>query len=150
KEEMQDFSVIPVGKYNVQITKSELVDTAKKNGQQLKLQFKVIDGKFKGRMVFAGLNIDNPNPKAVDIAIRELTSIVKACGKVDIQDSSEIHGIPLTVSVKITPASGNYPEKNEITKYEKYSGGEAATSFSSSDTDSDSDSEDNKSMPWDD
>ncbi len=130
QEEMDDFSVVPVGEYNVQIVKSEIKDTKDKTGKRLNFQFKILDGDYKGRILFTGLNIVNPNPTAVEISKKELTSICKACGKPEIQDTAELHNIPLTVKVKIVPASGNYPEKNEITKYSPYAGVDGAVSSS--------------------
>ena len=47
-ETMDDFSVLPAGEYNVQIVKSDIVPTKKKDGTLMKLQYKVIDGEFKG------------------------------------------------------------------------------------------------------
>lgn len=127
KEEMDDFSVIPPNDYNVQIVKSEVTDTKAGDGKRLNLQFKILDGEFKSRILFTGLNIVNPSPKAVEISMKELTSICKACGKAEIEDSAELHKIPLTVSVKIKPASGNFDEQNQITKYKVYSGAESVS-----------------------
>ena len=73
KEEMDDFSVVPVGDYNVQIVKSDIKDTKAGDGKRLNFQFKILDGKFKGRILFVGLNIQNPNPQAVEISLKEFT-----------------------------------------------------------------------------
>lgn len=149
QEEMDDFTVIPVGDYNVQIIKSDLKDTKAGDGKRLNIQFKVLDGEFKGRIVFAGLNVVNPNPTAVEISMKELTSICKACGKDQIQDSGELHNIPLTVSVKIKAANGNFPEQNQISKYMPYSGIDGAVSTKTA-TASETDGEPatDAEMPW--
>ena len=52
EEGMDDYSVVPADTYNAQVVKSEVADTKAKTGKLLKLQFKIIDGKFKGRIVF--------------------------------------------------------------------------------------------------
>lgn len=124
--EMDDFSVVPVGDYNAQIVKSELKDTKAGDGKRLNFQFKILDGEFKGRILFVGLNVQNPNPTAVEISMKELTSICKACKKEAVEDSGELHNIPLKISVKIKPASGNYAEQNQIIKYMPYDGIDAA------------------------
>ena len=144
QDEMEDFTVIPVGQYNAQIVKSEIKDTKSGDGKRLNLQFKIIDGDCKGRIIFNGLNIANPNPVAVEISLKELTSICKACGKNEIEDSAELHGIPLTIHVKIKAAQGNYAEQNTISKYEPYGGGDSSTS----ETAVSGDGKGNDDMPW--
>lgn len=151
KEDMEDFTVVPPDTYNAQITKSEMKPTKDKTGKRLNLTFKIIDGKFKGRMVFAGLNIENKSQDAVDISMRELTSIVKACGKKVIGDTAEIHGIPLTISVKVKPASGNFSEQNQITKYKKYGVVETdnkTDSASDEVEETESDEASDEELPW--
>lgn len=145
-EEMDDFSIVPAGEYNVQIVKSELKDTKDKTGKRLIFQFKILNGDYKGRILFTGLNIVNQNKTAEEISKKELTSICKACGKLEIQDTAELHNIPLTVKVKIKPASGNYDEQNQITKYMPYSGVDGAVSGASEANNTSSVSGDN--VPW--
>lgn len=117
KDDMNDFSVIKAGDYPAQIVKSDYVETKKKDGHRLTLQLKIIAGPSKGKMLFAGLNLDNPNVNAVEMAEKELATICRAVGKVGIADSMELHGIPMTVVVGIEPASEQYPEKNIIQMY---------------------------------
>jgi len=147
EEEMDDFSVVPIGDYNVQIVKSEMKDTKAGDGKRLNFQFKILDGEYKGRILFAGLNLVNSNPQAVEISRKELTSITKACDKTSIQDSGELHNIPLTVSVKIKPANGNYSEQNQITKYAPYAGIDGVAKTETSSTESNGESDSNE-MPW--
>jgi len=142
--EMDDFSVVPVGDYNAQIVKSELKDTKAGDGKRLNFQFKILDGEFAKRIIFVGLNVANPNPTAVEISMKELTSICKACKKVSVEDSSELHNIPLKISVKIKPASGNYAEQNQIVKYMPYDGVDATASSASTETAT----ADSDEMPW--
>ena len=122
QEEMDDYSVIPQGDYNAQIVKSEIKPTKNGDGKRLNFQFKILDGKFKGRIIFVGLNIENPNPIAVEISMKELTSICKSVGLEDIEDSTELHGQPLQIKVAVKPPQGNYPEQNVIKKYSPYTG----------------------------
>jgi len=128
EEAMDDYSVIPAGVYNSQIVKSEIVETKAKNGSLLKLQFKVIDGQFKGRIVFGQYNISNPNPQAVEISRKQIKTLCDAVGKPNgFQDTNEIHNIPLEIKVGIKPANGPYPDQNEIKYYDTYSGEAAAS-----------------------
>jgi len=129
EEAMDDFSVLPAGNYNVQMVKSEIVPTKAKAegrasvGSLLKTQFKVIDGKFKGRIVFGQYNLENENPQAVIISRKQMKTMCDAMGKPDgVEDSVEMHNIPLNIKLGITPAKGNFAESNDIKFYSKYAG----------------------------
>ena len=56
-----DFEPLPAGKYLAVITASEMKPTKSGNGHYLELTFQVIDGPYKGRMLWSRLNLDNPN-----------------------------------------------------------------------------------------
>lgn len=116
------FDPIPEGKYTAVISESEMRDTRAGTGRFLALTFQIIDGDYKGRNLWTNLNIENPNPKAVQIALGELSSICRAVGVPTPRDSSELHDIPLTVSVKLVRRSDNGELKNEIKGYFALSG----------------------------
>jgi hypothetical protein len=96
---MDDFTPIPVGDYKAVITESEVKQTKAGDGQYLNLRVEIIEGEYSGRIVFVILNLWNPNPKAVEIANRELATIVAAVGKPGAQNSEELHNIPMTIKV---------------------------------------------------
>jgi hypothetical protein len=119
-ESMRDFTPIPGDKYLAQIIKSEIKDTKAGDGKRLLMQEKILEGEYKGRIVFIGLNILNPSEIAEKIANEELKSIAEAVGKGNtvITDSQVLHGIPHYIHVVVVPATDAYPAKNEIKKYE--------------------------------
>lgn len=127
-EGMGDFSAIPAGKYIAEITNSEKMESKNKKGNfYWKLTFDVISDeegstKYKGRKLFVNLNLINSNAQAVEIANNELKTICEACGKVSIQDTAELHKTPMLVTVKVTPATAQYPEGNSISYYKAVSG----------------------------
>jgi len=121
-EGMNDYSAIPVGDYAGMIVKSQMKKTKAGDGSYLDLQIRIIDGKYKGRILFDKLNLDNPNPVAVQIANKTMNSICQACEKVAVEDSEELHGIPMSLKVGKTKATAAYPESNKITLYGKYTG----------------------------
>jgi len=115
------FEPMPAGKYPVMITASEIKQTKAGTGGYLQLRFDVIDGQFKGRVLFDRLNLWNPNEKAVSIAKSSLKAIEMALGlQGGVGDSSELHDKPLVANVKYKPASGNFDAGNEIKGYEAY------------------------------
>ena len=60
-EPAADFEPIPAGKYLAVITDSEMKPTKSGNGSYLELTFQVIEGEYKNRLLWARLNLDNPN-----------------------------------------------------------------------------------------
>jgi hypothetical protein len=92
---------LPAGTYECVITDSEMLPTKAGNGQFLKLTFEVSSGEHAGRKLWARLNLDNPSKTAVEIARAELSAICHAVGVLTPQDSSELHNLPLLVTVKV-------------------------------------------------
>ena len=117
QEVLNDFTPVPPNDYKVIIAKSEFKKTKAGTGHYLSLQMKIIEGEYKGRTLFENLNLDNPNPTAVEIANKALNTICKACNKVGVQDSEELHGIPMIATVSITEATKTKPASNSIKFY---------------------------------
>lgn len=93
------FDPIPAGKYLAVITESEMKPTKSGVGKFLQLTFQILDGEFKGRLVWARLNLDNPNATTVKIARAELSAICRAVGVMSPKDSIELHNLPLVITV---------------------------------------------------
>lgn len=134
---MDDFTPIPVGDYKAVITESEVKQTKAGDGQYLSLRVEIIEGEYQGRIIFVILNLWNPNPKAVEIANRELATIVAAVGKPGAQNSEELHNIPMTIKVGLeqgkpwVDTSGVQHDgepKNRIKNYLPYAAPAAAQS----------------------
>lgn len=127
-----DFTPVPPGEYKVQIISSEMVENSKKTGHMLKLELEVTDGDQAGRKLFDRLNLDNPNQQAVEIAQRTLSAICHAVGKLSVQDSEELHMIPMVAVVQVDPprtANGKeYGPSNSIKTYKAASGNAPAAS----------------------
>ena len=112
------FELLPAGWYNAMIDESGINPTKDGVGAYLQLRFSVIDGQYQGRKVFARLNIRNANQVAQDIAYKQLSAIAHAVGVLQVQDSSQLHGIPLKIRVRIRKdPSGQYEDQNEINGY---------------------------------
>lgn len=92
--------ILPPGKYPVQIIESEMRET-RTGGQMLKLTMEVLDGPSKGRKIWDNLNLVNSNPQAQEIAHRTLSAICHAVGKLQVQDSEELHFRPLMATVEV-------------------------------------------------
>lgn len=120
----EDFSPIPTAEYPAQIIDSDLKPTKANTGHYLELTFEVTDGEYKGRRVWSRLNLDNPNPKAVEIAQRDLSAICHAVGKLQVSDSQELHYKPMVIRVEyVEPDARRTSPTNEIKAFKALSGG---------------------------
>jgi hypothetical protein len=119
-EPNNDFDPLPAGDYNVVIVNSERKKTKSGTGEMLKLELQVLDGKFQNRKLWDQLNIRNPSDVAQKIALGTLSSICRAVNVLTPRDSSELHGKPLTVRVRMLDRS-DYGPQNEIASYKAIS-----------------------------
>lgn len=125
----QDYSPIPAGEYPAQIIDSNMKATASNNGQYLELTHQIIDGPYKGRNVWARLNLDNPNAQTVQIAQQQLSSICHAIGVLKPGDSTALHNKPMVIRVEFI-AAGSVDKRgrtrdrdtNEIKAWKKLEG----------------------------
>lgn len=108
------YDVLPAGKYRAQIVESEMRVTRNGMGQFLWLMLDIIEGQYQGRKVFDQLNLVNSNPQTVEIAQRTLSAICHATGKLQVNDSVDLHLVPMTIQVGVKPPKDGYSEKNTI------------------------------------
>ena len=119
--EQQEFTALPEGQYVMIATGSEWKATKAGTGQYLQFVHEVLDGPFKGRKVWARLNLQNPNQTAVDIANRELAALCRAVGVIKPANSAELHNKPFLATVGIE-VDDRRRESNSIKKYEAVGG----------------------------
>lgn len=121
-EPRKEFAVLDPGDYVVAITASEVKENSKKNGHFLELTLDVLEGPAKGRKIFDSLNLDNPSAQAVEIAQATLSAICHAVGKLTVDDSSQLHNLPMVAVVTKKPkkVNGTVVEgewRNEVNTY---------------------------------
>ena len=117
------FDPIPADTYPMHITASSIEQTKKKDGKFIKFEYTILSGEYKGRKIWSNLNIVNPDPVAMEIAKKELATLCRATGKLNIADTQELHGIPFMGRVKIVPANDDWPAKNEMVSYKPMTSG---------------------------
>ena len=113
-EPVTNFDPVPAGKYLAVMTASEMKPTKNGNGSFLELQFQVIEGEHANRNVWARLNLDNPNPQAVQIARGQLSALCRAVGVLTPKDSCELHNLPLVIDVRCKKRQDTDEMANEI------------------------------------
>ena len=114
-----DFEAIPAGKYLAMITDSEMKPTKSGAGSYLQLTFEVLEGPYRGRILWARLNLENPNATTVQSARAELSSICRAVGIMTPSDSVELHNLPLMITVKVKRREDSGDTVNEIRGYSR-------------------------------
>ena len=81
------------------------------------MTFAIIEGEYKGRFLWARLNLDNPNAVAVQIAKAELSAICRAVGVLAPNDSTDLHDLPLVIHVKCKKRPDTGEIGNEVKGY---------------------------------
>ena len=118
-----NFSPLPAGAYAAKVIASEL-KTGKKDpkSKYFNFTFEVLGEKYKGRKIFAMFTTANKNPKAVKWGLAKLKLLAESIG-VDFDnmgDTSELHGIPVGIKIKIK-VDDEYGDKNEIISFKEFS-----------------------------
>jgi len=113
----EDFGIVPEGTYIAVIEGSDYKPASTGQGMLLKFTYSIVEGQFKGRKVFENLNLKHSNAQTQAIAEKALNSICVACGILKIQDSSQLHGIPMKLDISVQPAKGEYSAQNRIKKH---------------------------------
>lgn len=124
--EQDSFDPLPPSWYNAVITDSEVKPTNAGTGSYLSLEFTILDGEYANRKVFTNLNLENPNPVAVEIAQKQLSSICHATGVIQVGESEELHDKPMQIKLSVRKANDEYDASNDVKAFKAIEGGAAA------------------------
>jgi len=119
-ERSQGIGPMEPGEYTLALVKSDMVESKNSPGNYyLACEFQNEGG--VGR-VWVNFNLVNANATAQEIAWRDFNALKHACGKLNVEDSEELHGIPFTARVAYDrrKENGAYVEdreRNRITAY---------------------------------
>jgi len=113
------FDPIPAGKYVAAIVESKMKPTKSGNGEYLELTFQILEGQYKGRQLWARLNLNNPNPQTVKIARAELSAICRAVSVMAPNDSVDLHNLPLVITVRCKKRQDTDEIVNEVRGFAK-------------------------------
>ena len=70
-----------------------------------------------GRKVWTTFNLNYPDEGVVAIAQRQMSQLAHAAGLAALGDSDELVGAYVGVYLKIRPAKGDWPARNEVSAY---------------------------------
>jgi hypothetical protein len=120
------YELLPAGWYTAQVTESEIVPLKSGNGQALKLTIEVLQDGYRGRKVWARLNVRHTNQQAESIAQQQLRELCESIGLARFRDTSELHNKPMQIKVKIRKdETGQYEDQNEVSGFKPAAGGAA-------------------------
>lgn len=127
-DDRDNLEPIPPGRYELEVVDSDLVQAKSGKGTLLKLQHRVVSGRFENRRIFTQHNFQHENATAQDIGQREIKALCAAIGHMGpLEDSNDLHGIPFMASVKIEQdKSGQYEPRNNIGRFIPRGGADAA------------------------
>ena len=110
---------IPAGDYQMMITWSSVKAAKSGNGRVWSLGYRVTEGEYVNRQVIRRLNLVHNNETAQRIAREELRAICDACGwnPDKLQDTSELHNIPMQVVITVKNRPDNGQLANEFGKH---------------------------------
>jgi hypothetical protein len=121
------FDPIPAGWYVAQVTDSAVNPAKSGNGMRMTLTFDIIDGEFKGRKIFAGLNVQHANPETERISQEQLSALCHSVGVLDLKDTAQLHMKPLMLKVKVREAKDGYEASNDVSGFKAAAAGSAPT-----------------------
>ncbi len=118
-QENRSSDPLPAGIYEVEITNADIKDTKSGNGTGLNVEYTVIGpAAHAKRKVWQFLNLRHTNPQAEQIGQSQLSSLCRAVNIPKLDDSDQLFGAILRISLKVRAASGNYSASNDVTGYE--------------------------------
>ncbi len=109
-------SLLPDGKYVVQVIKSEIKSTKAGDGSYINMTLKVLKGDKAGKMLWKMITLSNPSAQAEEIGQKQIYILNRICGLKRLEDTEQYHGVPMMVEV-YTKKSEGYPDKNEIASF---------------------------------
>jgi hypothetical protein len=112
---------VPNDWYRAMIVESAVKPTKKQDGRYLQLDWQILDGPHKGRIVWDRLNVQNPNETAQKIGQEQLSAVCHTLGVLKLQNSSQLHNIPAMIKVVVKQDPGQDPQ-NEVKKYKAIEG----------------------------
>ena len=100
--EVTDREPIPAGTYEAVVVESEMKPTKNGGGMGINLTFELVgEGAHKGRRVWNWINYQHSNKEAERIGREDLARLCKAVGVLNLNDTVQLHNIPLMISVAL-------------------------------------------------
>lgn len=120
-----DFSPLPDGSYNVEITGAE-VKPFKNGGSGLSVEYTVIDPQqYASRKIWQIINLEHSNERAVEIGKQTLAKLCIAAKVAKLTDENQLFGKIVRVRTKVKQREG-YDPRAEVVDIQAAGAGEPA------------------------
>ena len=120
------YDLIPSGWYEATIKEADIKDS-KSGGKYINIQFGITGPHHQGRVVFDLINFINKNAQTVEIAKKQLGSLIRALALARVQDTDELVGGRCSIRIGTSKPSGDFPEeRNEVKGYRAIEGAKPA------------------------
>ena len=123
-----EFEAIPAGQYPMMLKEAMTKSNNAGTGTNLVFKGEVIDGNYKGRIVFCNLSIENPNQTTVKIAVKQLAKLCLAVGLPRITSPEQLNG---KIFVGVVGLQKDDKTRNDLRDFKPLDGAQqtAAQSF---------------------
>jgi len=111
-----NYEVLPAGWYTAYIKSAEIKTTKTGTGKYIAVRYDITGPTHAGRMIFGNLNINNPNPKAEEIARQQLGELMRAIGLSSVQDTDQLIGGSLSIKLGVRE-SEQYSSSNDVKSF---------------------------------
>lgn len=108
-----DREPVPAGRYSAMITDSTIKATKAGDGQYIELVWEIIGGPHNARRWWQMYQVENKNPKAVQMAQADLSAICKAMGREGFDMTEDLHNHEIVVDLEIETQAG-WSDKNRV------------------------------------
>lgn len=109
---------VPPGTYLAEVVESDVVQTKNGAGNRITLTLRITEGPCEGRQIWEGINFQHANDVAQRIGQQQLAELCAAVGmRGPLEDTQDLHGIPIRIRVKMSKPQEGYDQKNEVSRY---------------------------------
>lgn len=109
---------VPPGTYVAEVVESDVVQTKNGAGNRVTLTLRITEGQCEGRQIWEGINFQHANEVAQRIGQQQLAELCAAVGlRGPLEDTQDLHGIPIRIRVKMSKPQEGYDQKNEVSRY---------------------------------
>lgn len=113
---------VPNGWYRAMVVESAVKPTKESGGKYLQLDWQILDGDHKGRIIWDRLNVQNPIATAQKIGQESLSAVCHVTGVLKLTNSAQLHNIPVMIKVVVKQKDKNYDPQNEVKGYKPVEG----------------------------
>ena len=112
-DEVRTYEPLPDGWYKACIA-STVRKTSKAGNDYLEVELEITDADHAGRRLWEIYNLWHPSEAPKEIAQRQFSNLVNACGLANCKESDDLIGMHLDVKLKTEAGNGEYQPKNKI------------------------------------